>query len=276
MDYTSHTSLVAALSNVHTLCSVIGGSASALQHAQLALLAAAQEAGVQRFAPSEYAGLGYDNIDLYQPKALVWTACLEAREAAGLECTRINCGLFMSLLATGTPKPPTEVGKREGAETGEEEALAGLRPWNFVLNMKAGTADLPGDGTAPVAWTDMRDVAVFVYEALSLPSWPENLNLRGSLQSFRQILAIVEKVQDRRFLVRENPLEDLRAMAKDPEKTFYNQVRAALAEGYGDVSDNLNQRYPDIKPVSCEEFVEKWWGGVELGESKWEEDQSFM
>ncbi|KAF2213142.1 hypothetical protein CERZMDRAFT_96812 [Cercospora zeae-maydis SCOH1-5] len=70
----------------------------------------------------------------------------EVVQQSGLEYTRFECGLFMSTLATGTPKDVTEVGIREGRQSGEEEALAGLRPWNFVINIRAGTADFAGDG----------------------------------------------------------------------------------------------------------------------------------
>lgn len=102
---------------------LIGGSGSIIRTTQLALLKAAQEAGCKRFAPSEYAGQGYEGVDMYAGKAEVF----EAVKASGLEFTRFNCGLFMSVLATGTPKGLTAVGEREGRQSGEEEALAGLR-----------------------------------------------------------------------------------------------------------------------------------------------------
>jgi len=274
VDYTNHAQLVATLHDVHTLLSVIGGSPSALRDAQLALIEAAKEAGVKRFAPSEYAGVGYEGIDLYQPKAEVWAVV----QGSGLEFTRFECGLFMSILATGTPKDLTEVGEREGAKSGEEEALAGLRPWNYVINMRAGTVDLAGDGSARIAWTEMRDVAAFVYCAIDLPTWPAELGMRGDVKSFRELVAIVEKVQKRNFMVKEGDLEALKLKAKsgEPGKRFYNQTRVALAKGWGLVPDDLNEAFPDVQPTTCEEFVEKWWSGVELGEASWGEDQSFM
>ncbi|KAK4941367.1 hypothetical protein LTR66_014813, partial [Elasticomyces elasticus] len=94
VSYTDHAALVRALSGVHTLLSLIGGSPDALLHSQLALIEAAKEAGVQRFAPSEYAGSGYDGIDLYSGKAQVWAAT----KASGLDHTRFACGLFTNIL----------------------------------------------------------------------------------------------------------------------------------------------------------------------------------
>ncbi|TKA61975.1 hypothetical protein B0A55_10669 [Friedmanniomyces simplex] len=277
VEYTNHAQLVTALKDIHTLLSVIGGSAQALRDAQLALVAAAKEAGVKHFAPSEYAGSSNETINLYHPKAEVWTAAKAVAQETGMEVTSFQCGIFMSTFATGTTKAVTEVGKREGAKTGEEEALAGLRPWNFVVNMRAGTADLPGDGTAPIVWTEMRDIAAFVYHALSLDHWPEVMGMRGDVKSYRDILSIIKRVQGRKFLVKENSVDEMRSQAAgDPGKVFYNQVRIALVEGWGMVPETLNRAFPDVKPVSCEEFVEQWWRGFEVGEASWGEDKSFL
>ena len=272
VDYTNHAQLVQALAGVHTVLSVIGSSPDAIRTAQLALIPACQEAGVKRFAPSEYAGNSNEGIDLYAGKKEVWLAT----QKSGLQYTAFSCGLFMSVLATGTPKALTGVGKREGRKTGEEEALAGLRPWNYVVNMKAGTADYPGDGMAPMCWTDMRDIALFVFRALDLEEWPETLAMRGDVKSFREIVEIFEKVQGRKWLTRNNSIEELESKVDDPGKRFYNQTRLAFAKGMGMVGDELNQKFPDIKPVRCEEFIQKWWSGVELGEASWGEDVSFM
>ena len=273
VDYNNHQELVNALNDVHTVLSVIGGDGNAIKSAQLALISACQEAGVKRFAPSEYAGTDNENIDLYAPKKEVW----EATRKSGLEYTRFSCGLFTSAFATGTPKPMTAVGEREGCKSGEEEALAGLRPWTFVVNMRAGTADYPGDGTAPLAFTDMRDVAYFVFRALDMEKWPEHLGIRGDAKSFKDAVEISEKVQGRKWLTKDNSIEDMQAqMEADSSVKFYNQVRIAMAKGWGLVGDELNREFPDVKPVTCEEFIEKWWSGVELGEPSWTTTQTFM
>lgn len=272
VDYNNHKQLVLALEDVHTVLSVIGGSPEAIKDAQLATLAAAKEAGVKRFAPSEYAGNTNDGVDLYAGKKEVW----EAVRKSGLEYTSFSCGLFMSVLATGTPKPLTDVGKRENKETGEEEALAGLRPWNYVINMKAGTADYPGDGSAPMCWTDMRDIALFVFRALDLETWPETLGMRGDVKSFKEVVNIAERVQGRKFLTRTNSVEEMKSHMENPGKKFYNQTRLAFWNGMGLIGDELNRDFPDVKPMKCEEFIEKWWSGVQLDEPSWQEDASFM
>ncbi|GAB7349707.1 hypothetical protein MBLNU459_g0448t1 [Dothideomycetes sp. NU459] len=266
VDYTDHPALVHALSDVHTVLSLASTYA---EDAQLALLAAAKEAGVRRFAPSEYAGNGYDGIDLYAGKGRVW----EAVKASGIEHTRLACGLFMNILATGTPKPATP---GSSAKTGEEEALAGSRPWDYVVNVRAGTADLPGDGSAKAVFTEMTDVARFTVAALDLDTWPEELGMRGQVLSFREVAEVVGKVQGRQFLFKETSLEEMARVAEEqPAKRFYNQTRIRVAEGWAMVGDELNVAFPAIKPVSVEEFVEKWWTGVKLGEPNWKDDVSF-
>jgi hypothetical protein len=274
VDYDSPGSLTEALAGVHTVLSLIGGSAAALRECQLALVAAAKQAGVKRFAPSEFSlrGGGYD-LELYAGKKAVWDAVV----ASGMEYTRFSCGIFMGFLGTGTPKSVSAVGEREGAKSGEEEALGGLRAWDFVVNGGNGTADFPGDGRRDVAFTDTRDVARFVEGALGMEVWPEELGMRGDLMDWRELVRIFERVQGRQFLVRENEVVEMDRVAREVEgKRFYNQVRVALANGEGIVGDELNRAFPGVKPVGVEEFVRKWWEGVELGEARWEEDRSFM
>ena len=272
VDYSNHGQLVEALQGVHTVLSLIGGGPQAMRDAQLALIPACQEAGVKRFAPSEYAGNSYEGVDLYAGKAEVW----EATRKSGLEYTRFSCGLFMSIMATGTPKSMSDIGKREGRKSGEDEALAGLRPWNYVINMKAGTADYSGDGTTPMVLTEMRDVALFTFRALDLEKWPEELGMRGDSKSFKDIVEICEKVQGRKWLTKNNSVEELEAQIDDPGKTFYNQTRVAILKEWFRVGDELNQAFPDIKPTTCQVFAEKWWSGVQLGEPTWGENAAFM
>jgi hypothetical protein len=72
-------------------------------------------------------------------------------------------------------------------------------------------------------------------------------------------------------------VEEMERVAREVEgKRFYNEVRVALVKGEGVVGDELNLAFPDIKPVDVRAFARKWWDGVEVGEAKWEEDQSFM
>lgn len=257
VDYRSHTELVKALGGVHTILSFLNCSFGDFLETQTNLVNAAKEAEVKRFAPSELLGINNQGIDMYANKTRSW----EMVKSSGLEYTRFCCGLFMGILGIGTPKPPSP-----GSEyaTGELEALAGVRPYDFILNMKAGTADLPGDGTTRFCITDTNDVARYILASLNLDSWPEISGMRGDVKSFKEIIAIAERVQGRKFLSKETTKAGLQNQIENtPATSFYNQVRMRLVEDeWALVPDTLNSLIPAIRPVTVEEYVEKWWGGV--------------
>ncbi|KAG8630806.1 hypothetical protein KVT40_002425 [Elsinoe batatas] len=157
------------------------------------------------------------------------------------------------------------------ATTGEEEALGGLRPWEFVIDKRRGTADMPGSGDSKMVLTTTEDIGRFVLKALDLDAWPEELGMRGDSTSFNELVALLEKAQGRKFLVRHNSVAEMQEQIRRDESTrFYNQVRIVIAEGKFEVPDTLNKAFPDIKPMTAEEYIERWWGGVtELGEAAW-------
>ena len=258
VDYTSHTRLTEALKGVHTTIVTLASFDDTFRTSQLALIEAAKEAGVKRFAPSEYAHTSYEGIDLYKPKKAVW----EAVQKSGMEYTKFACGLFMNFLATGTPK-------------GETEALAGMRAWNFVINMKAGTADLPGDGSSLMTVTEINDICRFIVESVDLDHWDEVSGMAGETLSWNEIIAAIEKVTGRKMLVKHNSKEKMEQSALDPSRRFYEQCRLSFLSGAGVVPGTLNEKLPDVQPISVEGYLERWWKNVELPEASWEEDRVF-
>lgn len=257
VSYTDHASLTNALRGVHTVLSTIGSSnQDETRGSQLAIIAAAKEAGVKRFAPSEYAIRDYKDWDFYAGKIPV----LEATKASGMEYTQFTCGIFMNYLGTGTPK-------------GETEVLSGLRPWNFVINTKAGTADLPGDGNSKLTFTRLQDVGKFVAAALDLDKWEDEMGMVGSTMSYNEVIDAIEKVTKRKMLVKNNSEVELKKLIKeDKGAVFYNQVRLSIAQGKMPVEPTLNKLAPEVRPWTVEEFLEKYWSGVELGEASWGKD----
>lgn len=264
VDYLNHTELVQALEGVHTVISSIAPkdnpTLDAKKDTQLALIEAARLAGVKRFAPSEFAHGAYDGIDLYAFKALSW----DAVQKSGMEYTRYSCGLFMNILASGTPK------------VDETEALAGLRPWNYVINMKAGTADLPGNGTVPITWTEIHDVCHFVVASLDLDKWPEESMMVGQNASFREVLDVAEEVRGgQKFLTKTNTIEELEKMAENPATRFYDQTRVIAAIGGFALKPTLNELCPEVKPKSLRDVLTKWWGDVQIEDPSWGENKTF-
>ena len=231
--------------HAHLLSTIGTIDQAGLKDAQLLLLSAAREAGVKCFAPSEYSFSTYDSWDMYAGKTPVWQECLKS-------------GLFMNTLGIGTPK-------------GEEEALGGLRPWTFVINMKAGTADLPGNGNAAFTLTRTADIGRFVAAALELGKREEEIGMVGENTTYNELVGKIERATNRKMLVRYNSEEELERMAKESERgRFYNQVRFSLAKGEGVVPSTLNELCPEVKPWSVEQYLERYWRGVELGQSAWQ------
>jgi len=52
------------------------------------------------------------------------------------------------------------------------------------------------------------------------------MGMRGDVKSFREM---VEKVQGRKFFIRENSIEEMEKKAGDAGKVFYTQVRIDIA-----------------------------------------------
>lgn len=261
--YTDHVALVNALRGVHTIISTIAAMDDSMRTSQLALLAAAKEAGVKRFAPSEFAGMKDGELaypELYKPNRPVW----EAVKASGLEYTNFATGIFMNTFVTGTTR-------------GEADGLEGLRPWRFVIDMKDGTADIPGDGNAKVTMTTMGDVGQFVTAALDLEEWGEEMGMVGETLTYNEALKNAEEVQGRKFLVKYKTIEEMEEMAKTEDRLikFSNQVFVAIAKGHAVVPPTLNKLYPEVKPWTLKPWLEKWWGGLEYGEAAWG-DGSFL
>ena len=46
-------------------------------------------------------------------------------------------------------------------------------------------------------------------------------------------------------------------------------MRLSITQGKVSVEPMLNKLAPDIKPWTVEEFLEKYWSGVEFGEEAW-------
>lgn len=132
VDYGSHGSLVQALQGVHTVISVVLPRDGDWATNQIALLNAGLEAGIKRFAPSEFSAgsKSTPKIAMLRGKMQVWDACEEVAKAnAGFEWARFNCGFFMNYFGHGAPK--------------QEEALAGVADFAAMWDIPKMTARFP-------------------------------------------------------------------------------------------------------------------------------------
>jgi len=188
VNYNDHNQLVKALENVHTVISCISDLNEACRDAQLALLKASLEAGVKRFAPSEWAGSSEKNtvIEIYTKfkKPVV-----EAVKNSGIEYTLFLNGLFMDYFATPQQSNPY------------------LQPMVFGVDINKCTAWFAGTGDEPINVTLLEDVAKFVAASLDLDKWESYSGVIGSRTSWNEIIRLGEKIREQNSMLNDKQLK---------------------------------------------------------------------
>jgi nucleoside-diphosphate-sugar epimerase len=250
VDYNSLEQLTSALAGVHTVISCIWVPGPDIALPQLHLLEAAQKTGVKRFVPSDWLIHRYDEVTAYNAKAIVW----DAVRLSGLEYTRFITGIWMNLFGVGSPY-------------NEAEALSGYRGPSFLINIKEGTALLPDDGSQKVVFTDRRDVARFVAATLDLDRWEPDNFLVGDKKSYGEVLELAERITGQSFKRSHISNDEIQTMLDshpDPGTQFFYEFKRLVAKRRLDFDGNLNQRFPEIKTLTVEEYLEKYWSGTRL------------
>ncbi|OBT42485.1 hypothetical protein VE00_07922 [Pseudogymnoascus sp. WSF 3629] len=246
VDYGSGQQLKEALAGVHTVISCISTYAIDSTSAELNLLEGAKQAGVVRFVPSEWATDCHDVVDLYSSKDTVW----QAVKSSGMEYTRFINGLWMNVWGPGCIRE-------------EDEALAGYRGRPpFAIDLQAGTATFPGDGSQKVALTTMQDIGRFVAASLELPKWQPESRIVGDKLSFVDVAHLVKTICGQDLRITCISVEELSTILEGEQSVgerFYYQLLLAVAQGRMDFQPTLNDLFPDIKPVSVAEYLKKHW-----------------
>ena len=244
VDYNNHQQLVEALQNVHTVISCIADINQSCCDSQLALLKASIEAGVKRFAPSEWVGSSEENtaIGLYTN---IKKPVVEAVKKSGLEYTLFLNGLFMDYFATPQKSNPY------------------LRPYVLGVDINECSAWFAGTGDEPINVTLLEDVAKFVAASLDLDEWQVHSGVIGSRTSWNEIVRLGEKVRGKKFDVKRQTIAEMQA-TRNPHATelldnLYQDLMIQFAQGENDYEPTLNARFPDIRLTKIDEFIEKWW-----------------
>lgn len=233
---------------------------------QLRLLRASLEAGVTRFAPAEFGcgPLATPQIGMLSPQMPVWEACRTAvrdANASGkkFEWAGFHVGLFMNYLGNGCKN--------------ETEALAGKSDdGEFIFYMKDMRAKIPltkNGGIPRMTLTEIGDVGRFVSAACDLPhgDWKQNFGMVGSTVSMDEVVRIIEAVRARKMKVEYRSIEEVRKereACKDEMKVFWLELEEMCAmdeEGKGIIQPVLNERCPNVKAMSMEEYLRKFWSG---------------
>lgn len=96
--------------------------------------------------------------------------------------------IFINLFAGGSNLPS------------QKDALAHFAPGNVFIDARAGTADIPGDGTTKVTFTSAQDTARFVAESLDLEKWDEVSGIVGETTTFEEVVDIVDRVTGKKMV----------------------------------------------------------------------------
>lgn len=233
-DLADASSLASACSGIDVVVSAVQGLRDVIVDGQTRLLRAAEQAGVRRMIPSDYAidffktepGLNR-NLDLRREFN-------EAFAGSTVRPTSVLCGAFMDLLAYGAmgPDPKTNVYR------------------------------VYGDPDEPYDFTLTDDVAKYIAAAGLDDSAPRMLRVAGDTQSPRQLAAIFEEARGTPIALEsagtvadlDAAIARMRSADEEPNNPFpvwqRMQYMRDMASGRGRLAPLDNGRYSDIVPTT--------------------------
>ncbi|KAJ5861905.1 uncharacterized protein N7529_009215 [Penicillium soppii] len=263
VDYHSHTSLIAALNDVDTVISVLLIPGPEWVTVQLNLLYAAEAAGCQRFAPSEFAFTSSANtmVDVLDAKNVVWEAVQTLVDEHRIDAARFPCGMFMNYLGMGCP----DSGRRE-------EALAGFEEGPFLFHLENNESPwievpLRSDKSFPsLTMTDIHDIGRFIVAALDItePWAGRELGMAGDTLSFKDLITICQRYVQRPIDVRALTESQLQARLSTlaPNKIIPRmecQLAIVCARNSSVVPPILNHSC-SVKATTVEDYMQRYWG----------------
>ncbi|KAJ3079796.1 hypothetical protein HK102_003502 [Quaeritorhiza haematococci] len=174
-----HIELVSALKGVHVVISAVGGYD--ILNVQKQYIAAAAEAGVKRFYPSEY---GIDSVKHHDNHPVIKQKVdtVEEIKKSGLEYTAVVTGLFTEFLG-----------------------------WFISLDKNAKTATVYGKGTEKISTTPLPIIGQIIAESINRPESKD-----ATIYTPIGTVTVDEVVK----LAEEKIVEKLKVTYVDAEKTF--------------------------------------------------------
>ncbi|ENH69294.1 hypothetical protein FOC1_g10004832 [Fusarium oxysporum f. sp. cubense race 1] len=260
VDYSNVDSLASILEerNVEIVISAVN-NISGDNHPEINLIRAADKSETtKRFIPS-YFGTPY-TPEQYEsfPPAMAKKAATEQLETTSLEWTKVYNGYFLDYY--GTPKLKSY-----------------MDDISFSIDMRNNFAALPGSGEVPVVFTHTFDVARFVAAALDLPVWERTSWIIGDRITWNDLAKQAQDVKGVPFHVTHDSIEALKAgviteLPSHPQ--FYDVYPKEHLQGFiaacGVMCEkgqanftperSLNELFPDIKPMTARDVLEKGWG----------------
>ena len=230
VDVTKIDEIKGCTKGMHTVISCLAGSDKVFTDGQIALMNDAVQNGVKRFIPSEF-GFDLKNIKMGElpltDDKLVMREHMQKSNIKGLFVTN---GLFMQSLFKLFPKD--------------------LDCWC--------------DTNQKLSLISMEDCARFVAAAISKPERDGDLRIASETLSLRQIADIINKTSGTKIEPKTcGSIEDLKkkideAKSKgDTHKITELGMKLFICDGRGIVKEPQNHEFPNIKPITLEEFIKK-------------------
>lgn len=234
-----------ALEGVHTVVSALIGGPDAIVDAQRRILHSAESVGVQRMVPSDFS----------------------------FDTSRLNEGdNFFSDLRK-------QFGK--DLDNSKVKKLSIINGWfletvfhdfSRLFDLKLGTMSYYGDGTAKINFTSYDDTARFTAAAIAKPDLVGTLRFSADSLTFHELAEAYERATGRKIVSKSlGPVEVLKkqiaeswnqhhnpfALLPDGRFVISGQYHWPLAEGKTSYQNLDNDKFPQIKPETAEEWMRR-------------------
>ena len=236
-DLNEPKSLDAACQGVDAIISTVQGDHDVIVTGQLDLLRAAEQAGVRRFIPSDYA---FDSFRLDEGDN--YNADLRRAFATMLQQSSVSHTFVFN-----------------GAFTEVE-----LTPWGTLFDEQKTTFSYYGDGNTPFDITTTDDTALYVAEVVRDPAYQNKIfRIAGDILTAKQFLQTYRDVTGKP--IKEQPLGSI-----DDLKTLIEHKKAAgaplndylplqyhycMVSGKGKLSELQNNHYSHIHPQTLRAYL---------------------
>jgi hypothetical protein len=265
VDYHDRTSLTDAVHGFDVVLSFITVHLDIDCTAQKNLIHACIDAGVRRFAPSEWGIKNNSGFPIYANKDVIARYLAEINaEKQVLEYCLFQPSMFMDYFAH--PYAPS----------------AQLITWPFFVDPQDRRAMVLDDGDQPFVLTTTADDAAIMTLAIEDPRpWPAIGGICGAVTCINEILALAQKIRGGKWTIERINSEDIkRGELKSSWVPITNhhvipfEIRErfsrdlvitsfrGILNGTWNVSREWNERFPEYKFESLEIFMRRAWEGA--------------
>lgn len=81
----------------------------------------------------------------------------------------------------------------------EREAVSHFGSGKLLLDARAGTIDIPGDGTEKLTFTSAQDIGKFVAASLDLDEWEDVSGIVGESTTWNEVMDVAEAITGKKL-----------------------------------------------------------------------------